>query len=68
MNQKRKFTLPNYNKKWHMENEDSDPEEDSVEFEEDEAELEDLKNLLRELLSECRKLNTSLKTSSITET
>ena len=54
-NKKRVFTPTKWQK------EDSDLEDDSEEFdEEEEAELRDLKDLLRELLNECRRLNTAL--------
>lgn len=53
MNSKRKF-----NPKWQKE--DSDLEDDSGEFEEDDKVVEDLRNLLKELFTECQKLNLTI--------
>lgn len=67
MNQKRKFT-PLRSKRWQKE--DSDPEDDFDGFEEEEevTDVEDLLVLLKELLLECRKLNTTLSLPPLTRT
>lgn len=60
MNHKRKFSP--YKPKWRKE--DSDLEDDSPGLEEEEdSALKDLEDLLRELLTECRRLSTLLQNS-----
>lgn len=58
-NRKRPYTPTKWRK------EDSDQEGDSQDFEEEEEDLKDLLALLKELLDECRKLNSALKSTQV---